>query len=452
MEDHIGLSNPYASGSPDLPMTQLEKARTFFVPKLRQVAHLLMKQGIAMSGNLLYGLLCTRLLPVPEYAKYAVVFGYMGTLTVLLDIGVSGTLAPLVGEQITNLQLIANYMTATRRLAQRLFLIVAPLAALFFVLIVQRQHWGPWLVAQMVVVLLVIAWFARISSAYGAVLILCRDRNRYYRTQMIGSLGSLALLLVFWALHGMNIYVAVLLNVAQILFFAISYFRRAKELLGVKGENSVERERAIVRLALPNLPGIVFYAIQGQILLMLITVFGHTAGVASIGALSRLAQILVFFSQTNLILVEPFFAKLAAGRLKRVYLVSVFLATLCAAASSALAFLFPEIFLWILGPQYSNFRFEVGLLILASSIRYVSGFMWVIHSARRFVYWWNNFFNIGLTLAVQVAVIWKFDLSTVRNVLYLNLATAVVTVIVAVSCGVYGFWRGPQKMEVIPVA
>lgn len=452
MEDHIGLPNPYAAELPDLPMTQLEKARSFFVPKLRQVGHFLMKQGIAMGGNMLYGLLCVRLLPVPEYAKFAVLFGYMGTLTVLLDIGISGTLAPLVGEQIANMQLIANYLTSLRRLAQRLYLIVAPVAAVVFVYLVQRQHWGRWLVAQMVVVLLVTAWFARICGAYGAVLILCRDRSYYYRIQMIGSLGALTLLVVFWAFHCMNIYVGILLNVAQTLFLAVSYFRRAKELLGVKGENSEQREKAIVRLALPNLPGTVFYAIQGQITLMLITVFGHTTSVASIGALNRLSQILVFLSQMNLILVEPFFARLPAARLKRIYLVSVFLIALCAAAFSSLAFLFPGIFLWILGPHYRDLRFEVGLIILASSIRYISGFMWIIHSARRFVYWWNNLFNIALTLTVQVVVLWKFDLSTVRSVLYLNIASAMVAVVVAVSCGVYGFWRGPQKMEAVPVA
>jgi hypothetical protein len=433
-------------------MTQLEKARSFFIPKLRQVAHFLIKQGIAMSGNLLYGLLCVRLLPVSDYAKFAVLFGYMGTLTVLMDVGISNTLAPLVGEQITNLQLIANYLTAMRRLAQRLYLILAPIAAVIFVFLVQRQHWGRWMVAQMVVVLLTTAWFARISSAYGAVLILCRDRNRYYRTQMIGSLGSLFLLLIFWVFHRMNIYVGILLNVAQVLFLATSYYMRAKELLGVKGESSLQKEKAIVRLALPNLSGTIFYAIQGQITLMLITVFGHTSSVASIGALSRLSQILVFFSQMNVILVEPFFARLPVARLKRIYLLAVSLIALCAVAFSALAFLVPGIFLWILGPHYSDLRFEVGLVVLASSIRYISSFMWIIHSARRFVYWWNNLFNIVLTLAVQAAVLWKLDLSTVRSVLYFNLASAMVSMVVAVSCGVYGFWRGPQKMEVIPVA
>jgi hypothetical protein len=411
-----------------------------------------MKQGLAMTGNLVYGLLCVRMLPKDEYAKFAVLFGYMGSLTVLLDIGISGTLAPLVGEQIGNLRLIANYVASIRKLALRLYLIVAPIAVIIFYFLVEKQHWGWLVISQMMLVLLVTAWFARVSSSYGSVLILRRDRAHYYRAQMIGSLGSLALLVLFWALHRMNIYVGILLNVAQILFIAITYFRRARKLLGEPGKASAQQEKAIVRLAMPNIPSTVFYAIQGQITLMLITVFGHSStSVANVGALSRLSQILVFFSQMNPILVEPFFAKLPAARLKRTYILAIASIALCASAFSAFAFLFPQVFLWILGPNYSTLSFEVGLIVLSSAIRYVSGFMWVIHSARRFVYWWNNLSNIVLTLLVQLAFIWKFDLSTVRNVLLCNIATAAVSLLISVACGIYGFWHGPQKIDRVAI-
>lgn len=429
-------------------MSQLQKAKAFFVPKLRQVFQFLMKQGLAMGGNLIYGLLCVRMLPVPDYAKFAVLFGYMGSLTVLLDIGISGTLAPLVGEQIDNLQLIANYVASIRRIALKLYLIVAPIAVIVFVLLVQKQHWGVLVISQMAAVLLVTAWFARVSSSYGSVLILRRDRARYYRAQIIGSLGSLTLLVIFWLCHSVNIYVGILLNVAQILYIATSYFRRAKQLLQTEGEPSAQQEKAIVRLAMPNMPSTIFYAIQGQITLMLITVFGHSASsVADVGALSRLSQILVVFSQMNPILVEPFFARLPAARLKRTYLLTVVIVTLCAAAFSALAFLFPDVFLLVLGSKYKNLRVEVGLVILGSAIRYVSGFLWVVHSARRFVYWWNNLSNIICTVLVQAAFLWKFDLSTVRNVLIFNIASAVVALVVVAACGVYGFIWGPQKIE-----
>jgi len=99
-----------------------------------------------------------------------------------------------------------------------------------------------------------------------------------------------------------------------------------------------------------------------------------------------------------------------------------------------------------LGSKYSSLHVELGLQVLSSSLGLVNGFLWVIHSSRRFVYWWNNIANITLTLLVQAFFIWKFDLSTVRNVLVLNVASATVSLLVCVSCGVYGFWRGPQRM------
>jgi hypothetical protein len=429
-------------------MSLISKGKAFLLPKLRQVGHFLMKQGLAMLGNMVYGLLCVRMLPVPDYAKFAVLFGYMGSLTVLLDIGFANTLAPLVGEQIDNLQLIANYVASLRRIALMLYLTVSPVAVVVFVLLVQKQHWGWVVVGQMVAVLLVSAWFARVSSSYSSVLILRRDRSYYYRAQMMGSLGSLGVLVVFWLFHAVTIYVCILLNIAQVLLIAILYYNRARVLLGVNGVPSKQQEKAVLRLALPNMPGFIFYAIQGQITLMLITVFGHgTSSVADVGALSRLSQILVLFTQMNPVLVEPFFAKLPVARLKSAYLAAVALVTGSSAVFTAVAFFFPGIFLWILGPKYQGLRVEVGLVILGSSIRFVSGFLWVIHSSRRFVYWWNNLANIVLTLAVQIFFVVRLDLSSVRNVLILNIASAMVALLVVLACGVYGFIFGPVKIE-----
>jgi len=428
-------------------MSILNQAKGFLLPKLRQIGHFAMKQGLAIAGNLIYGLICVRVLAKSDYAQFAVLFGFMGSLTVLLDIGISGTLAPLAGEQITNLQLIADYVASIRRLTTWLYLIVAPLAACTFFWLVRMQPWSFSVVAQMVVVLLITAWFARVNSTYGAVLILRRDRSYYYWIQIAGSLGSLALLLMAWPLHWLTLPVAILLNVAQVIGMAtLSYFR-ARKLLGIKGEVSPQKEKLIIRLALPSLPNSFFYALQGQITLMLITFFGHTDAVANIGALGRLGQILVYASQMNPILVEPFFARLPATQLKRNYVIVVAMVTAAATFFTVLSFAFPEAFLWVLGPNYRQLRFEVGLIVLGSAIRYLGGFLWVVHSARRFVYWWNTIANIALTLAVQIIFLWKFDLSTVKNVLLLNIASAIAGTLATAACGVYGFIYGPQSME-----
>jgi hypothetical protein len=123
----------------------------------------------------------------------------------------------------------------------------------------------------------------------------------------------------------------------------------------MQGHAIAQQRKAIIRLAMPNAPGVISYATQGQITLMLLTLFGHTASnVACVRALARLGQILAFVAQMNPILIEPFFAKLKAGRLKRTYLAAAAIVVTCSAAYTGLAFAFPEVFLWVLGPNTAS--------------------------------------------------------------------------------------------------
>ena len=425
-------------------MSHVQYLRSFVAPKLHRVLEFLTSQGITMAGNLFYGFLCIRLLPVSEYAKFAVVFAVLGTITALMDISFSTTLLPLVGERTNDRQLIADYVASLRQLAHWLFLVVAPITVIAYPFFVRRQHWSWRVVAAMVVILLVASWCARVSGAYGAVLIICRDRQTWYRAQMVSSLGTLALLGVLWAAHALNAFYAILLNVAGIVFVALSYFFRAQRVLGVTGKPSRQMRKEIIHLSLPSIPNVVFYALQGQVSLLLITVFGHARDVASIGALGRLSQAFTLFAQMNPLLIEPFFAKLPRSRLLRSYLGVLAVAVALCLVLTGLAAYFPEVYLWVLGPKYSSLRFEVLLLIATSSAGYLCGVLWTIHNARRFVYWWNGAATIAYCILTEILFIWRADLSTVRGVLTLMVALASGGLLINISTGLYGFARGPR--------
>jgi len=428
-------------------MSRLSASRTFLVPKLHRVFEFITSQGLATAGNLFYGFLCVRLLPLSGYAKYAVAFGFLGSLTVLMDIGISSTLLPLIGERIDDRKLIADYVATIRQLAHWVFLLVALVAIVVFPLIVRRQHWSWETEVGIVFVILFAGWCARASGTYGAVLIVRRDRTAWYRVQIISSYGTLALLGIFWAGNCLNAVSAILINVAGMAFVAIAYFLRARRLLGTVGRVSREKRRAILHLALPSMPNSIFYAWHGQIALVLITFFGHTVAVASLGALSRFAQMFLLLAQMNPLLIEPYFAKLPRTSLKRNYVLVLAAAGSVCVCVSGLAARFPELYLWVLGQKYNGLRFEVLLVVLGSSIYYLQGVMWTIHCSRRFVYWWNNSAIICVTLAIEIFFILKVDLSTVRAVLTMNLVTAAGSLLLSILTGVYGFARGPRAIR-----
>ncbi len=214
----------------------IQTAKAFFLPKLHRIAEFLLSQGVTIACNLLFGLLCVRLLPVGEYAKFVVVFAIQGSLMVLLDVGISGAFVPLIGDRIEDRQLIADYLASLRQIAHWLYAIAAPLTVVAFPLLVRNRHWNWQTVAAMIAIVLVSAWFARVGASYGSVLIVRRDRYRWYRTQIISGFGALALLGVFVGLHRFGAFTAILIGVAKIIAVAIFYYSRAHQLLGVEGQ------------------------------------------------------------------------------------------------------------------------------------------------------------------------------------------------------------------------
>lgn len=415
--------------------------------KSRRFLQYLPSQGIATAGNLLYGFLCVRILPKADYAKFTVVFGFLGALSLLSDVTLSGTVLPLIGDRIDNLPLIADYIASLRQLTHRIYFILTPFVIIVFPIVVRNQHWDRTVVASMIAILLVAAWFVRIGGAYGSVLMVRRDRERWYWAQKASSLGTLAVLLIFWAAHWVNVFAAILINVSGIVFVSQVVYFRARHLLGVKGHGSKEKRAAILHMAVPTIPNAIFYSLQGQISVLLITIFGHTEGVANIGALSRLSQIFTVFVQLNPLLLEPYFAKLPKSQFKSSYFALFAGAVGLGLAITASAALFPSIFLAILGPKYSGLNRELLLIIATSSTAYLTSVLVVAHSARRFIYWWSGTLTIVLVLAVQVIYIWNVSLNSMSSVLILGLITTLTTLMVVILTGIYGILFGPREIK-----
>jgi O-antigen/teichoic acid export membrane protein len=415
--------------------------------KAQVLLQFLFVQGLTLFGNLIYGILCVRLLPASEYAKFVVVFSVTSTLVALMDVNFSTSLAPLVGERVGDRKLIADYVASLRQLSHYIFAIVALGTMMLFPLLVKHRGWDLRTVVWMIATLFVATWFIRVGSAYGTTLVLLRERTLWYRGQMGQSYGTLILLGIVLAFHWLTGFVAIWINVAGIIFLGVYYYIAARQKLGEQGVSSREKQRAIVRLALPGVPGSIFYALQGQISFFLITFFGHTVGVASVGALARLANIFGVLSKMNPMLVEPYFAKLPEQRVKSNYGAALLLGSLGCGAITVLAWIWPEFFLWVLGPQYRQLRLEVLLVIASGSFNTVAALIFCINSARRFVYWWNVGANIVATIAIQTACILHFDMSAVRGVLYLNLFTNCVALAINVSAGIFGFIYGPREAE-----
>jgi hypothetical protein len=253
-----------------------------------------------------------------------------------------------------------------------------------------------------------------------------------------------ALVAILWLTHGLNGVTAILANLSGVLYSSATYYWRAKELLGARGVTSPALQKRVVHLALPNLPSILFYAIQGQITIFIISILGHPGSIAGVGALSRVGQLFTLFSQMNPVLVEPYFARLPQSRVARTYLLVAGLCCGCLVLLVTLVQLWPGPLLALLGKNYSNLRAELVWVVASSSVTFVGTLLWTINYARRFVFWWATWTNIALVICVQVALALTLDLSTIRGVVILAFGTTLAGVCINAATGIAGIWKGPR--------
>ena len=144
----------------------------------------------------------------------------------------------------------------------------------------------------------------------------------------------------------------------------------------------------------------------------------------------------------NPVMIEPYIARLPAQFLLRRYTQILGGALLLALLIGTIGFLFPQPLLWLLGPKYAGLQRETSWVVVTACVGYVSGVMWTMHAARRWIFWGGTAAYITLVVLTQVACVLSLDLSRTRDVIWFGLATAVACLCVHVGTGWFGFVRG----------
>ena len=179
---------------------------------------------------------------------------------------------------------------------------------------------------------------------------------------------------------------------------------------------SAEYRGRILSIVKKQAPITIFHCVQGQIIVLLISIFGNEERVAEIGALGRFAILFTLISSVINGIIVPRFARCQNLTLlrRRYWQVAIGFAFL-AGALVAFSAVFPRPLLWVIGAKYANLESEVWLMMLNAalgsmfaclvSLTYFKG--WIIPAA----------ITIPMEIGTQVLLILAFDMSTVRGVL-----------------------------------
>ena len=395
-------------------------------------------QGMVQILNLATGFFLIRWLSVDDYARYSVATGFQGTVGILVELGLGSSIVALLAGR-TDPQVVGGYIRSTRHYRNRFFLFLLPVVLIAFPVVTSRQGWGFSLPAVLLAAILVSLYFQSWASYYAVPLLIHQELALYYRTP---SLLSATRLGVSFLLHLLSLLSAVasvwlstLSTVAQGWFYREHSARHIAE----PQESDPAKNREVLNYIRPLMPSTIFFALQGQISILLITWFGKENSIAEVGALGRIGQLFVMLAAFNSVIIAPAIARIPRSLLLRRYCQVLAGAVLVSGIMVGLAVAFPAAFLWLLGHKYEHLRGELGWMMASSCIGYLTGVMWTMHSTRKWIFSWASWAYIGTVLLTQIAALALMDLRTTKSVLIFSLFSSLATLLVQVVLAFVGF-------------
>jgi O-antigen/teichoic acid export membrane protein len=383
-------------------------------------------QSAVQLLNAATGLMLLRMMSKPDFAIYAIALGIQGMITILTDIGFGGAIAGLVGTRYQDKALLGSYIRTASHLRQILLIVItgaAVVLAVAFKNIEIRAHGRKELILLALAVLLTLQ-FQAWASYYEIPLILNNKLVSYYGPQIVAAALRIVSSIGLYYLHWISSTTVIVANTLSIVIMGVSYRVLARPWIHVPRAPSKEHSREMLKFLVPLLPGTVYQALQGQISLFLIAVFGHIGQIAEVAAAGRIGQLFLLLNSSNGILVGPFFSKSPRALFLKRYAYTMAAVGGIALVVAASAKLCPGAYLLLLGARYSNLTPQVQLVVYASAIGYFSGAMWSVAVARKWVFWWSGSLQMVLLTLIQIVCVLFIPLSTSEGVLKMNIFTA----------------------------
>lgn len=381
-------------------------------------------QALVQAIGFLAGILLVRSLEQREYAYFTIANTMQGTINVLADIGISIGLFSIGGRVWHDRhrfgELITTALGLRRKLGAVAILIITPV--LYFMLVRNGAS-----LSYTALLISAVIFGLLVQLSLGVLAVVPRLRSDIRKIQTIDLTGSIARLLVLVAFMFLflNAGVAIIVGSGALLLQYWLLRRYAAEVIDLRASENAEDRKAMIGFIRSQAANAVFFCLQGQITIFLISFFARRAGsVAEVGALGRLAMIFVILGNLLTNVFVPAFARCQDARKLRWLYAGIVggVAGFSLLVLGGTAF-FPNQFLFVLGHKYAHLQHELLLMVAGAVLNALTGTFWALNASKAWIA--GSWLYIPLTLVTQIALIPFIDFSSVMDVLTFNLLSAI---------------------------
>ena len=394
-------------------------------------------QIIVQAVGFISGILIIRLLPVQEYAYYTLANTMLGTMSVLADGGISGGVMAQGGKVWQDKEklgvVLATGLDLRKKFAIGSLLISTPI--LFYLLIYNNASW---ITSVLITASLIPAFYAALSDSlleiipklHQSILPLQKNQVSVGLGRLV--LSALGMFLFPWA------FIAVLASGLPRIW---GNFQLRK--IGYSFADKKQKPDSVVRTKILSIvkrqmPESIYYCLSGQINIWLISIFGTTTALASLGALGRFGIITGFLLVMFSTLIVPRFARLSNHkeqlRNKILYVMLLLLAS--CALIILFAYFFSNQFLWILGKNYYGLNRAFLLVIIGNCLSLFQGVFFSINYAKGWII--SPLLYILISISATVLSLVFIDISTLEGVIFFNILISTIQGFILMS---YCFYK-----------
>jgi O-antigen/teichoic acid export membrane protein len=383
--------------------------------------------GVAVGG--IAGLLIVNLLPKDQYAVYTFLMACLSLMTGISDLGLGQCVLPVVGQRANDSHWVMGVCRQIFRWRWILMALALAIVLPYWLNASTQHQWiAPAYLAATVVMLGVLPLTLQASFSHMALLVLGQVSALNRAALAMHSTRFLLVGAVLLAPFGEWQTSALFAATALSLVVDIRLQQRSLNALAMdegelSGEERDQVKREALRIALPLVPSAIFFQVQSVITVLIVSVFGTTDMMAEVGALGRLAMILVVLDRVTNMLLFPAIARSPGGPtfVKRLLLVhgAYFGLMLLIFLTSVL---WPQYWMLLLGRQYEAQQPYLWLAIGAYVLTSASGFAFRTLTGRGATA--RQWITIPLVLVVQVVFVAVAGVNTLPLVLAFNLVTS----------------------------
>jgi O-antigen/teichoic acid export membrane protein len=376
------------------------------------------------------GILVIRNLPKREYALYTLGNTMLAAILVLADSGISSALTAIGGRIWHDRDRLSQLIRTALQLRRWMAMVTLPIVIPVLIWLLRQNGASVSKTAILVAVVLLGCGLELVTRIYAVALRLKSEIRQIQNQALVAAAVKLAIVAIavyFW----FNVEIAIFAVAAG---FAVQYWMLRQwhtKHLDAHAPGDPEMRSEILGVVRKQAPHTIYYCLQTQITVWLISIFGNADSVADVGALSRLAVVFSILGALTFEVLFPAFARIqSAPMVRKRYLQIIFAFAGISASVIGVVALFPAQVLAVLGSQYSHLQTEGILMAVSSVLGAIAGLTWGLNASRAWIVPPMKF--IPFAFAIQVVLVYFLNLSTVKGVVELSIFSTVPSIAWAV--------------------